>query len=200
MPLVAVVTRAARMTLDVLLIVLIVCVLGIVVLARIMPAVTGGTTFVVGGPSMEPSIALGSAVHVVPVEASELRAGDVISLQAGMKNAVFTHRIVRVVNLPEGMYVETRGDANTGPDPSLVPMEDILGRVTVSIPLAGFGIALLSSYQGVMFLIAFGLVLLAGAWLLETVEDEQHEAMRRAARQALTTFAPEAPSEPQAAG
>ena len=200
MPLVAVVTRAARMTLDVLLIVLIVCVLGIVVLARIMPAVTGGTTFVVGGPSMEPSIPLGSAVHVVPVEASELRAGDVISLQAGMKNAVFTHRIVRVVNLPEGMYVETRGDANTGPDPSLVPMEDILGRVTVSIPMAGFGIALLSSYQGVMFLIAFGLVLLAGAWLLETVEDEQHEAMRRTARQALTAFAPETPSEPQAAG
>ena len=64
MPLVAVMTRAARMTLDVLLIVLIVCVLGIVVLARIMPAVTGGTTFVVGGPSMEPSIPLGSAVHV----------------------------------------------------------------------------------------------------------------------------------------
>ncbi len=200
MPLVAVVTRAARMTLDVLLIVLIVCVLGIVVLARIMPAITGGTTFVVGGPSMEPSIPLGSAVHVVPVEASELRAGDVISLQAGMRNAVFTHRIVRVVNLPEGMYVETRGDANTGPDPSLVPMEDILGRVTVSIPLAGFGIALLSSYQGVMFLIAFGLVLLAGAWLLETVEDEQHEAMRRAARQALTAFAPEPQNEPQGAG
>ena len=200
MPLVAVMTRAARMTLDVLLIVLIVCVLGIVVLARIMPAVTGGTTFVVGGPSMEPSIPLGSAVHVVPVEASELRAGDVISLQAGMKNAVFTHRIVRVVNLPEGMYVETRGDANTGPDPSLVPMEDILGRVSVSIPMAGFGIALLSSYQGVMFLIAFGLVLLAGAWLLETIEDEQQEAMRRAARQALTAFAPEPQSGPQGAG
>jgi signal peptidase len=200
MPLVAVMTRAARMTLDVLLIVLIVCVLGIVVLARIMPAVTGGTTFVVGGPSMEPSIPLGSAVHVVPVEASELRAGDVISLQAGMKNAVFTHRIVRVVNLPEGMYVETRGDANTGPDPSLVPMEDILGRVSVSIPMAGFGIALLSSYQGVMFLIAFGLVLLAGAWLLETVEDEQQESMRRAARQALTAFAPEPQSGPQGAG
>ena len=193
MPLVAVVTRVARMTLDVLLLLLIVCVLAIVVLARILPAVTGGTTFVVGGPSMEPTIPLGSAVHVVPVEASELRAGDVVSLQAGMKNAVFTHRIVRVVNLPEGMYVETRGDANTGPDPSLVPMEDILGRVTVSIPLAGFGIALLSSYQGVMFLIAFGLVLLAGAWLLETVEDEQQEAMRRSARQALTAFAPGIP-------
>ena len=68
------------------------------------------------------------------------------------------------------------------------------------MPLAGFGIALLSSYQGVMFLIAFGLVLLAGAWLLETIEDEQQESRRRAARQALAAFAPESPGEPQAAG
>ena len=98
------------------------------------------------------------------------------------------------------MYLETKGDANDGPDPSLVPFKDVLGRVSVSVPLAGFGIALLSSYQGVMFLIAFGLVLLAGAWLLETIEDEQQESRRRTAREALTAFAPESPGEPQAAG
>ena len=50
-----------------------------------------------------------------------------------------------------------------------------------------------------MFLIAFGMVLLAGAWLLETVEDEQQESMRRRARQALATFAPESSGEPQGA-
>ena len=78
MPLVALVTRAARRTLDVLLLLLIVCVLAIVVLARLLPAVTGGTTFVVGGPSMEPTIPLGSAVHAEPVEAAALRVGDVV--------------------------------------------------------------------------------------------------------------------------
>jgi signal peptidase len=200
MPLVALVTRAARRTLDVLLLLLIVCVLATVVLARVLPAVTGGTTFVVGGSSMEPAIALGSAVHAEPVDAQTLRVGDVVSLQAGLKHAVFTHRITRLVTLPEGLYLETKGDNNDAPDPSLVPAEDVLGRVTVSVPMAGFGIAILSSYQGVMFLIAFGLVLLAGAWLLETIEEEQQETMRRAARQALTAFAPEPPGGQQAAG
>lgn len=198
MPFVALVTRVARKTLDVLLVLLIVGVLGVVVLARVLPAVTGGTTFVVGGPSMEPAIPLGSAVHAEPVDPATLRAGDVVSLQAGLKHAVFTHRITRIVTLPDGTYIETKGDNNEAPDPSLVPVEDIVGRVTVSVPLAGFGIALMSSYQGVMFLIAFGLVLLASAWLLETIEEEQQESMRRAARQALAALAPE-PGEPQAA-
>ena len=72
--------------------------------------------------------------------------------------------------------------------------------MTVSVPAAGFGIALLSSYQGVMLLIAFGLVLLASAWLLETIEEDQQEAMRRAARQALTAFSPEPPGGQQPAG
>jgi signal peptidase len=196
MSLVARITRGARMTLDVLLLLLIVFVLGIVVLAKVLPTVTGGTTFVVGGPSMSPTIPLGSAVHAVPVEPDQLEPGDIVSLQAGIKNAVFTHRIVRVVDLPDGLYIETKGDANDAPDPSLVPVKDVIGKVTVAVPYAGFGIALLSSYQGVMFLIAFGL--LAGAWLLETVEDEQQERMRRRARQALAAFGPETPPSPQA--
>src|SRR5262245_44737577 len=108
MPLVALVTRVARKTLDVLLVLLIVCVLGVVILARVLPAVSGGTAVVVGGPSMEPTIPLGSAVHVEPVPATDLRAGDVVSLQAGIRHAVFTHRITRVVTLPDGIYIETK--------------------------------------------------------------------------------------------
>jgi len=200
MSLVAVMTRAARRTLDVLLLVLIIGVLAIVVLSRVLPAVTGGTTFVVGGPSMEPTIPLGSAVHAEPVAGADLRVGDVVSLQAGLKHAVFTHRITRIVTLPDGLYIETKGDANDGPDPSLVPVKDVIGKVTVAVPFAGFGIALLSSYQGVMFLIALGLVLLASAWLLETIEDDQEEAMRRATRQALTAFAADSPGEHPAPG
>ena len=199
MTLVAHVTRAARMTVDVLLLLLIVFVIAVVVLARVLPTTTGGTTFVVGGASMEPTIPVGSAVHVVPIDPTLLQPGDLVSLQAGLKHAVFTHRITRVVQLPDGLFLETKGDANESVDPSLVPVKDVIGKVTVSVPYAGFGIALLSTYQGVMFLIAFGLVLLASAWLLETVEDEQRESMRRRARNALAAFAPESPGEPRPA-
>ena len=75
MTLVAHVTRAARMTVDVLLLLLIVFVIAVVVLARILPTTTGGTTFVVGGASMEPTIPVGSAVHVVPIDPTLLQPG-----------------------------------------------------------------------------------------------------------------------------
>ncbi len=173
--------------------------IGILVLSRVLPAVTGGTTFVVGGPSMEPAIPIGSAVLAVPVPPGDLHPGDVVSIRVGAKHAVFTHRIVRLATLPDGLYLETRGDGNEHPDPALVPATAVIGRVSVQVPWVGYGLALLGSVQGVSFVIAFGIVLLAGAWLLETLEDEQQESMRRAARQAPATFAPESSGEPHAA-
>ena len=203
MPLVAFATRAARRTLDVLLLLLIAVVLAILVLPRVLPPSPVATTFVVGGPSMEPTIPFGSAVHAEPVAAADLRVGDVVSLQRRRQHAVFTHRITRVVTLPDGMYLETKGDAQRRhPDPSLVPGH---GR-----PWPGLALACPSSasasrssapYQGVMFLIA-----LRPRAARRRLAPRDHRgraagvAMRRAARQALAAFAPEAPAEPQAAG
>ena len=52
------ITRLARRTLDVLLVLLIALVLATVVIARGVPWVTGGSTFIVGGGSMEPGYEL----------------------------------------------------------------------------------------------------------------------------------------------
>jgi signal peptidase len=199
MQVIAFATRVARRTLDGLLLLLMLCVVALLVLARVLPAATGGTTFVVGGGSMEPTIPVGSAVLAVPVAPTDLRQGDVVSIRVGPRNAVFTHRVVRVATLPDGIYVETKGDGNEHPDPALLPASSVIGRVSLHIPFVGYGLALLNSINGVTFLIALGIVLLAGAWLLETIEDEQQLAMRRAARQALAAFAPEAQAESRSA-
>lgn len=172
--------RAARRAIDVLLVALIAAVLAAVVLARGLPLLTGGTSFVVAGGSMEPAIAMGSVVLDTPVDAEDLRPGDIVSLQTGSAHAVFTHRIVRIVALPDGLYVETKGDANPAVDPSLVSVRDVIGRVTVSVPYAGFGVALLSSIQGVLFVLSLAALLLITAWLLESLEDDvQAEVARR---------------------
>jgi signal peptidase I len=89
---------------------------------------------------------------------------------------VFTHRVVRLAQLPDGTYLQTKGDANEDNDPSLIPARDVIGRVALALPMAGYAIALLSTLQGVVFLISLGLVLLAGAWLLETLELEDRPA------------------------
>jgi signal peptidase I len=175
----ALITRMARRTLDVALLLLIAFVLVVLVLARALPMVTGGTTFVIGGPSMEPTLPVGSAVLAVPVKAAELAPGDIVSLQVGPQHTVFTHRVVRLAELPDGTYLQTKGDANDDNDPSLVPATAVIGRVALALPMAGYAIALLSSFQGVLFLVSLGLALLTGAWLLEVLEDDQRATARR---------------------
>jgi len=82
MALVHTLTRAARRTLDIVLIALILLVLATVVVARVIPAVTGGATFVVGGGSMEPGIPMGAVVIATPRSRRAARRWDGRSCRA----------------------------------------------------------------------------------------------------------------------
>jgi signal peptidase len=160
MRLVAGATTAVRRVLDLLLLALILIVLFGVVLGKLVP-LTGRQTLIVGGPSMEPAIGLGSAVVIRPVESSTLAIGDIVSLQPAPEGAVFTHRIVEVVDRSDGRWIRTKGDANATLDPTLVPAAQVLGRVELAIPLAGYLIALLTIPTGVLFLLGLAATLLA---------------------------------------
>jgi signal peptidase I len=164
-------TGVTRRILDALLLALIVVVLGGVALGKLLP-LTGRQTIVIGGGSMEPAVPLGAAVVIRPVDAGALTAGDIISLKAGPQNALYTHRIVAVVDRADGRWVQTKGDANADEDPTLVPASAVVGRAEMVIPLAGYLIVLLSVPSGVLFLIGLAASLLAGAWLLESLEPD----------------------------
>lgn len=200
MPLAVTITRLARRTLDILLLVLIGLVLATLLVARVIPALSGGTTFVVGGGSMVPSIPVGAAIVASPVDAQDLAVGDIVSLQVGEQRAIFTHRITRIVERPDGLWLATKGDANEDPDPSLVPASAVIGRVSVIVPWAGFLVTLMSSMQGVTFLVSLGIFVLAGAWLLETLEDDLVESLRRRARARLAPLMIEPAAEQGASG
>jgi signal peptidase len=170
-------TATVRRLLDAVLIALILVVVFVVLLAKVVP-LTGNQTIIVGGQSMEPAIGLGSAIVVAPVQPSELRVGDVVSLRAGPERALFTHRIVEVHERSSGVWVQTKGDANDEPDPTAVPASAIEGRVALTIPLAGYLIALLSIPTGVLFLIGLAATLLAAVWLLESLELDEADRSR----------------------
>lgn len=193
------VTRISRRTLDFLLVLSIVVVLAAVVLARIIPWLTGGATFVVGGGSMEPAIPLGSVVIAEPVANEDLAVGDVVSIRVDGQHAIFTHRIARLVDRDGELWLQTKGDANEEPDPSIVPSTAIIGRADVVLPFAGYAVQLLSTVQGVMFLLAFGTFALAGAWLLESLELDQAAARSRMSR-GLAPPSPDGPAGEAAAG
>lgn len=162
-------TTFVRRVVDLGLVALIGIVLVTVVLAKGAPLV-GRQSIVVGGGSMEPTIPLGSAIVVRPVDGATLAVGDVVSMQVGAEHATYTHRIVDLVDRTDGRWIRTKGDANPDPDPSLVPVSAVIGKVELTIPFAGYIVALLSLPVGVVFVLGLGATLLAVAWLLESVE------------------------------
>jgi signal peptidase len=165
-------SRAAtlRRVTDCLLVVVIVVVLFGVLLGRVVP-MTGRQTLIIAGGSMEPALPIGAAVIVDPVPPPALAVGDVISLRTGNElKHIFTHRITRIVQRADGLWVETKGDANAHVDPSLTPVSQVIGRVTRSVPYAGFLLALLSVPSGVLLVILVAALLLAVTWLLESYE------------------------------
>ena len=151
--------RYLRRLLDALLIALVVVSLGVLVLGRGLQLL-GNQVLVVGGPSMEPAIPLGAAVILDRVPAASLAVGDVVSLRSGPARAIFTHRIVRLAERAGEPWLELKGDANPSPDPSISPASDVLGRVTATIPFAGFLLAFYSTPSGIVFVISLGMILL----------------------------------------
>jgi signal peptidase len=161
--------RAIRRLLDVSFLTLAFTVAAALLLARGAP-LAGRTTFVVSGPSMEPAIHQGSAIVVEPVDPDQLRVGDVVSMRVGPAQAIFTHRIVRLAERGDGLWLETKGDANANPDPVLVPASAVIGRVSLTIPGIGYVIAALSTSSGLALVGGSAGVLLALVMLLEGVE------------------------------
>jgi signal peptidase len=170
-------TVALRRIVDIGLVALILIVLAGLVLGKGAPLV-GRQSIIIGGGSMEPALGLGSAIIVKPVAAAELAVGDIVSLRVGPDRTTYTHRIVAVVDRPDGRWIRTQGDANANPDPTLVPATSVIGRVELVVPFFGYLLALLSLPVGVIFVIGLAATLLAIAWLLESLEPEPRPRRR----------------------
>jgi signal peptidase I len=161
-----------RRIVDSLLILLIVVVLFGMVLGRLVP-LTGRTTLIIGGGSMEPTLDVGTAIVVDPVAPADIRVGDIVSLRSGTeRKSIFTHRVTRIVAHDGTIWIETKGDANPTVDPSITSPADVIGRVSVTIPYAGFLLALLSAPSGIVFVLCLAIVLLLLVWLIESFEAD----------------------------
>lgn len=109
----------------------------LLVLAAKGPALMDRDTLIVTGGSMEPAIALGSAIVVQPADPKTFKGGEVISYVDRSESFV-THRIIEVVTDDKGLGFRTQGDANRTADPELVRPKNVLGEVWYSVPLAGY--------------------------------------------------------------
>ena len=177
--------RILRYVVDGALVVLIAVVLFGAFLARIVP-LSGHETLVIGGGSMQPTFGLGALVVEESVKPEDLRVGDIVSLRSGPElQTVFTHRITRIVDRPDGWWIETKGDANKDVDPSITPFAQVIGRVMVAVPDGGYLIDWLAMPSGILATISIGAALFVLALVLESLEQEYAPA-RRTVREAVT--------------
>lgn len=103
----------------------------------------GAKPLVFRSGSMSPSVATGALGISLPVQAQEIRTGDIISVEnsAGVR---ITHRVVTSELVNGSATVTLKGDANavSDPEPYVLRTAD---RVAFSVPLVGYGVAWLSS-------------------------------------------------------
>jgi signal peptidase len=82
---------------------------------------------------MSPAIKVGDVILVGPPPAT-LEEGMIITFQSG-ENELTTHRIVAII---DGNYLQTKGDANEGPDVDLVPLDKVKKAFIFRIPYLGY--------------------------------------------------------------
>lgn len=107
---------------------------------------SGIHTYVVLSGSMEPNIKTG-AIVLVDMTAEKYKVDDIVTYNIG--NQPVTHRIVK---MDENSCI-TKGDANQQEDPVPVKKSQILGKVLISIPFAGYLLSSMKSKQGILVML-----------------------------------------------
>lgn len=172
-------TTATRYALLGTWVVLFAMVVGAVVLSRVGPLI-GIDPVIIRSGSMAPAIPVGALVIVRTEPAETIGAGDVVTLPM-RDGQLLTHRVARVAQLPDGTYLETKGDANDTPDPVLVSAGSVVGVVSEVIPYAGFLLAYLSLPTGMASVSSFLAAMLLAAWLFEEPRPSRPSPTRQVA-------------------
>lgn len=137
------------------------------------PTVLGVGAAVVISGSMEPNISLYDLVIIH--EKDEYHVDEVVIFRNN--TYCVTHRILAMETDENGqVWVTTKGDANNAPD-SPIPLEDIVGKVIITIPKIGYVQNFLQQPLGFLFLtLMTGAFLLLPEWVdrMKKRRDDEH--------------------------
>lgn len=123
---------------------------------------------VVRSGSMSPTIPTGSVVFYRPVQASQVKVGDVIVFsEPGRPNTKVTHRVYSIGSNSGGKYFVTKGDANGAPDPWHVPAVGQGWKAVWHVPVVGYVLFDIQSTYGRLLLLLIPAALLAAITLFE---------------------------------
>lgn len=118
---------------------------------------------IVQGGSMEPAMKLASLAVIQPVDPQTVEVGDIITYRSATEPVtVTTHRVIEVMDNDGSLMFHTKGDANEDPDAYTVPAENVLGRVLLSVPHAGYAMSYVRTPLGLGLLIGIPVAAIIG--------------------------------------
>jgi signal peptidase I len=89
--------------------------------------------------SMKPSIPVGGLAVDRAIAARDVRVGDVVTFSDPyVKGRLVTHRVIDTLQTPHGLAYRTKGDANSARDPWTIRLSGQVGRVSFTVPVAGY--------------------------------------------------------------
>ncbi len=140
--------------------------------------VLGYRPAVVYSGSMVPTLKVGSVALDRTIPARDVKVGDVITFtDPFVSNRLVTHRVVRIFHTPKGLAYRTEGDANPARDPWTVRLPGRVGRVSFSVPYAGYALWYLHTREVRSGLIVVAALLLL-TWLLRRIWRTEPEPAR----------------------
>jgi signal peptidase len=148
-------------------------VLSMVVFSHVAPAL-GYDLVIIKGPSMEPTMPVGSLAIEREATPEDLATGQIVTFVMP-NHVVVTHRITRISDANGTLLIETRGDANAAPDPAMHPATGVTGIVEFHFPIVGFLLAFIAIPIGMISIVSLAGSLLLAAWLLEELEADGRE-------------------------
>jgi signal peptidase I len=109
--------------------------------------------------SMEPTIKTGSIVVVKPEK--DYKKDDIITfIDPDKPRYSVTHRINKIQKVKGEIIYSTKGDANKTSDTNNIRINDIKGKVLISIPLLGYAVNFAKSQTGLLVLIIIPAVII----------------------------------------
>jgi signal peptidase I len=139
--------------------------------------VTGYKPIAVYSGSMVPTIRVGGLAVDRVVAARDVRVGDVITFEDPyVHGRLVTHRVIRIFHTSHGLAYRTKGDANRARDPWTVELPGRVGRMSFSVPYAGYALWYLHTREIRAVLILLGALIVLTAMLRWIWRDSPVEA------------------------
>ena len=110
--------------------------------------------------SMEPRLKVGGMAITHPVEAEDIKVGDIITFYPPQSEKLTSHRIISVEG-GSSLQFRTKGDANDDADPFVVPAQGVVGKVWLHIPYLGYAIQFVKTPLGFLLTLCLpGLIII----------------------------------------